>query len=257
MRRVRSSAALAFALCGAASFVGAAHIAQGDLFEARSLAAVGLLTSLAFVAAALAGALALPAPVVRTLGLSRPRAGSPSTALILAGQLGTSIVASAVVSATGGLEGSELERIDQTLGGASPEVMPLLGLGVALAPGIAEELLFRGLLLGALLKRAGTLTAISISTGLFALAHIDPAHAVGAGILGLYLAAVRVTTGSTPLCMLSHIANNGFAIFLAGQNWPPAVDWIALPLAAGACLAACSAMWLSRPADVAEVDNEG
>jgi len=257
MRPGRSTWALLLAGCAAVALVAAGEIADEDPLAARSLAVAGLLLSIAFAAAAVAGALLLRAPVRRTLGLHRPRAGSPGVPLILAGLLGSSLLASAMLSATGQLEGSQLEQLDRTLGSAQAALLPALALGIALAPGVAEELLFRGFVLGALLERTRTRTAVALSTLLFALAHVEPVHMVGAGTLGLYLAAVRVTTGSTPLCMAAHVINNAFAIFLASQHWPAWSDWLTLPFAAAAAIGGLSAMLRYHLASVATPDGEG
>ena len=256
MRLARSPWALPLAACAAAALIAAGEIASDGLLDPLTLAWAGLLLSGAFAAAALAGALLLPVPAVETLGLQRPRPGTPGSPLIVLGLLGWSLLASALLAETGQTEGSELEQLEQTLGGAQTSLLPVVSLGVALAPGLAEELLFRGFVLGALLRRTPAPTAIAVSTLLFALAHVEPVHMLGAGVLGLYLAAVRVTTGSTLLCMAAHVINNAVAIFLAGQQWPAWSDWLSLPVAGAAAIAATAKMWRYRPASVATPDRE-
>ena len=244
-------------LAAGASFTAAGRAELKGAFEADALAGAGLLVSLGFGLAAVAGALLVHGPVRQTLGLTRPHRGSPPIALLIAGQLGASIVASAALGMLGASEGSALEKIDQALRTAPSTVLPFLAVGIALGPGVAEEVFFRGLILGALLRRTGVKTALAISTALFAAAHFEPIHMAGAAVLGLYLAAVRVTTGSTLACILAHICNNAFAIFLSTQSWPAWSDALTLPLAAAIAVIATRSMLLYHYASVARPPDAG
>jgi membrane protease YdiL (CAAX protease family) len=78
----------------------------------------------------------------------------------------------------------------------------------ALLPGIAEELLFRGLL-----QRAAPrgLRAVLVSGVAFAVFHADPIHMAGVLPLGLYLAWVAERS-STLVTIVAHVANNTFAL---------------------------------------------
>ncbi len=88
-----------------------------------------------------------------------------------------------------------------------------LALGaVALAPAIAEELLFRGYLLGALLSRLRPARAVVLSAVCFGLAHFDLVQGSAAAILGLYLGAVSIATGSIRICVAAHFFNNALAV---------------------------------------------
>ena len=221
------AAALAAAVSAAAMATGS-HLVGPGAYDATGLAMAGALASLAFVGWAIAGALLIEAPPHRTLALGMPRAGSPRLGRVVAGQLGYGILVSVALSSAGVVEGSSIAEMDQAMGAAVGPGIALLALGVALAPGISEELLFRGLLLGVLLPRFGAALAIVLSTLPFALVHIDPAHIVGAGLLGLYLAAARVSTGSTLVSIACHVANNAMAIVLSTQQWPLWLDRLAL-----------------------------
>lgn len=61
-------------------------------------------------------------------------------------------------------------------------VIPLIFIGVFLGPALAEELLFRGLILNALSRRFTGWVALVITSVLFGLAHLDNKVVVGHGI---------------------------------------------------------------------------
>jgi membrane protease YdiL (CAAX protease family) len=91
------------------------------------------------------------------------------------------------------------------------EHLPLVALWptFALVPGVAEELLFRGVLQGALGR---TFVAAAISGVAFAFFHIDPVHIAGVLPLGLFLSWVAYRS-STLVSMFAHVANNSLAVF--------------------------------------------
>ena len=78
----------------------------------------------------------------------------------------------------------------------------------ALLPGIAEELLFRGVLQGAF--RRGV-AAVVVAGTTFALFHLDPVHVAGVLPLGLFLSWVAYRT-STLVTIFAHVANNSLAV---------------------------------------------
>lgn len=83
---------------------------------------------------------------------------------------------------------------------------------LALCPGIAEELFFRGYAFSRVEHSHGWIIAAGLSALLFGLIHLDPIHSVAATIMGLYLAfAVRVT-GSIWTTIFAHIVNNTAAV---------------------------------------------
>jgi membrane protease YdiL (CAAX protease family) len=231
MAQTRPLAAAAAAMVATAALATASALIEEPATDSSRLALSGSLTSIAFIALALMGSLLIAAPLRETLALVRPRAGGASPAQLVAGQLGFGVLVSAAVAASGFVEGSSLERIDRAMADATGEGIALLAVGVSLLPGISEELLFRGLLLGVLLVRLGAGWAIAISTLPFALLHLDLAHTLGAGLLGLYLAGVRIATGSTLVCIFCHVAQNSAAIALARMSWPGWAEVLALAVA--------------------------
>ncbi|GBF95234.1 hypothetical protein Rsub_07949 [Raphidocelis subcapitata] len=99
-------------------------------------------------------------------------------------------------------------------GGASPV---LLAAAVALAPALIEELLFRGLLLAALLTRLGRIDAVALCGALFAAIHLDPAQFFPFAVLGFAAGGVAVASRSVWPAVALHAAYNltGLALGLA------------------------------------------
>ncbi|MFK7998510.1 MAG: lysostaphin resistance A-like protein [Polyangiales bacterium] len=80
---------------------------------------------------------------------------------------------------------------------------------IALTPGFAEEIFFRGLV-----QRSWGfgMKAITISAVSFSFFHMDPHHIVGVLPLGFYLAWLGARTGSLWVCVVTHTFNNSFAL---------------------------------------------
>ena len=78
----------------------------------------------------------------------------------------------------------------------------------ALLPGMAEELLFRGVLQRSFHRRG---LGIAVAGTAFALFHVDPVHVIGVLPLGLFLswAAARSCTTVT---IVAHVINNSIAV---------------------------------------------
>ncbi|HJL02987.1 MAG TPA: CPBP family intramembrane glutamic endopeptidase [Polyangiaceae bacterium LLY-WYZ-15_(1-7)] len=97
---------------------------------------------------------------------------------------------------------------------------------IALTPGIAEEVFFRGLIQ----RSAGFgKKAIVISALSFSFFHMDPHHIAGVLPLGFYLAWLGARTGSTLVPIVAHVVNNSMAL-LAGKLAGPELEDVAMPL---------------------------
>ena len=96
---------------------------------------------------------------------------------------------------------------------ASDASIALLAFSVAILTPFAEELLFRGFILGMLMKRYEGTTAIVISSLIFAIAHEPIAMGLAFGG-GLLYGWVRVRTGSVIPGMMAHAIWNGFITFV-------------------------------------------
>jgi len=92
---------------------------------------------------------------------------------------------------------------------------------VAVAPGICEEIMFRGLF-PRFFEKYGMKVNIVITALLFAAFHLDPFRFLPVFLLGLLLGYITLRSGSIYLSMLSHALNNALALFItafAGQKW--------------------------------------
>lgn len=74
---------------------------------------------------------------------------------------------------------------------------------------LVEEIVFRGLLLGSLLKREmAPLLAVVVSSGVFAIFHFEPKRMLILFAAGLVMGEVRRRTGSTLASTVTHMVNN-------------------------------------------------
>lgn len=92
----------------------------------------------------------------------------------------------------------------------------LLGLVLMVVVGapVVEELLYRGLLLGALGRCLPTAVAVAGSAAWFALIHFRPVEYPGLFLIGLVLAGCTVATGRIGMAVVAHAAFNA-----AGLAW--------------------------------------
>jgi membrane protease YdiL (CAAX protease family) len=88
---------------------------------------------------------------------------------------------------------------------------------VIVAP-LAEEILFRGYLLGKLRKYAPLWLSILITSALFALVHFQWNVAIDVFVLSVVLCVLRVYTGSLWASILLHMLKNGVAYYFLFIN---------------------------------------
>lgn len=89
---------------------------------------------------------------------------------------------------------------------------------VAIAGPLLEELLFRGAITQALLRRYSPDKAIMFSALLFGVFHINPAQIFPAFLLGLLLAWTYYKSGSLTPCIFMHILYNSSSVYLTRQH---------------------------------------
>jgi len=82
---------------------------------------------------------------------------------------------------------------------------------VVLAP-LAEEVLFRGVLLSALSRRWGTAVAVFGSSAVFSAMHVSPIAVPPIFVLALVLGWLFVRTRSLTVCIVAHSVFNGFGL---------------------------------------------
>lgn len=83
---------------------------------------------------------------------------------------------------------------------------------IAVLPAIGEELVFRGVIGRGLLARWGLIPAILITSVMFGLVHVHPAHVIAVIPLGMFMHYVYYVTRSFWAPVLVHFMNNAFAV---------------------------------------------
>jgi uncharacterized protein len=82
---------------------------------------------------------------------------------------------------------------------------------IAVAPAVSEELVFRGLIGRGLIARWGVPAGIAITSVLFAVVHMHPAHALALLPLAVFIHLLHVATRSLWAPILLHFLNNAWA----------------------------------------------
>lgn len=88
-------------------------------------------------------------------------------------------------------------------------------LAIGLLGPFAEELAFRGMVYGCVEGYFGARAAWLVSSILFAVAHIEPAHVALVLPIGMLLGWVRMRSGSLWPCIAAHVANNVLVVWWA------------------------------------------
>jgi sodium transport system permease protein len=88
----------------------------------------------------------------------------------------------------------------------------LVFLGLAVAPGICEELAFRGFILSGFLRSARPAVAIVLSSIAFGVAHMVPQQVLNATLVGLVLGLLALRSGSLLPGILFHVTYNSLEI---------------------------------------------
>ena len=106
-------------------------------------------------------------------------------------------------------------------------VISLLVLAVLVAP-IAEEIVFRGVVLRGLLSRNRVAFAVGLQAVLFGMAHFDPVRGMGNIGLIMVLSTVGAVLGGAAFLvrrlaptMIAHAILNGVAMAIALSGWTP------------------------------------
>lgn len=185
---------------------------------------------------------ALRLDVRATLWLRRP----PAWALAAAIGFGTSLWLAAALATEAlakdwlPVPSPALEELTEQLValGAEPGSAALLFLGVAVAPALCEEVLFRGVVLSALARRVSPVAAVVTQAVLFSIYHLNVYQAPTTLIIGLVLGALVLRSGSLWPAVVIHALHNGITLAVqlyAGEAalstpWLHAV-WLGLAVA--------------------------
>jgi len=204
----RNALALAFASLA----VGALLVAVRPLASSSGRFGDTLGFELFLALLALAFAVRSPLGVTARLGLGPSGLSRGALALLALGTLALSYSLDGVYRLIEPPDSGVLFQFESELAGARGATLAFALLSFALVPGIAEELLCRGLVQRGLQARYGPISAILLASVFFGALHMDPIHSVFAAILGLYLGATAYLAGSVRASMGCHIANNAAAV---------------------------------------------
>ncbi len=139
------------------------------------------------------------------------------------------------------------------LGESAP--IGLLFLVVAVAPAIGEEVIFRGIIGRGLVARHGILAGVIMTSLLFAVVHIHPAHVVALLPLAFFIHLIYLVTRSILAPMLLHLLNNSLAVVLLkisattpalADASEPNMPWYVMVISAGVVGLVGWTLWKSR-----------
>lgn len=128
--------------------------------------------------------------------------------------VGVYVIATLVMNLMASLFPNLAEEYTGLMGTISFDNFWLSTLTIALMPAIAEEVLFRGIVLPAFNKKYGKVVAIVASALIFGIYHMNWIQGVYAFILGLALGYIFVKTGSIFVTMIFHFLNNFYAVLM-------------------------------------------
>jgi len=94
----------------------------------------------------------------------------------------------------------------------------LVILSSALITGFCEELLFRGVIQPAMIKKTGAVPGIIVTSILFAAFHVNAQEFVSLFLLGLFLGILAYRGGTFIYSALAHLLFNGIAVSSAALN---------------------------------------
>ena len=239
---------------------GGAHALVARLEEltasAPGLAVAAVISATGLGGVALLGALLSPEPWRQRVRLTTAGVTAGRVALVVVGVLAVSQALDSCVVLLGLQRFGALDHINRILSRASGGMLALLTIAVALGPGLAEELFFRGYMQTRLVRRYGPALALAVTAACFGLLHFDLVHTPVAAVLGVFLGWATERTGTIVPAMVAHVVNNLVAVLTARFHLPGSAAAQAAILAGMLVVVALAVVALSRgparaPADIA------
>jgi uncharacterized protein len=132
-------------------------------------------------------------------------------AFAILGIIPMSIIATEAAIIVGKLDGFSLKLLEESVRGIdSMPIVAMLAFGCVF-PGLFEELLFRGVMGRGMTERHGVWVGVTFASIFFGVAHLVPAHAVSAAIMGVFLHLAFLYSRSFWVPVLMHVVNNALA----------------------------------------------
>jgi len=138
-----------------------------------------------------------------------------------------------------------LRMMEQIMKAHADEFLVGLLLIVAVVPGLAEELMFRGYIQTRLAERWHPVAAVGVTAIMFSVVHLDPLHMLGVVPLGLWLGAVAWRADSIVPAMLCHAFNNALAVAATKYGQMPTLEVALDPMTKAALAISLPAFLLS------------
>jgi membrane protease YdiL (CAAX protease family) len=245
---------LALLLCVAAARSRGPWAAVLDEAQRFALSAGGLMAQAAasagvFALVAWAGARIESADVVGRLRIGAARSSTLGVAAAIAGMVGLSIACGATSELLGVRGRGVMEAIARELRAPTATRFVVAVFALGLAPGLAEEALFRGLLQGRMVAAWGRVPGIVGASLAFGLIHGELVQGTVAFLAGLFLGWTAERLGGIRPTMLAHAVNNALFVALAAVHSTdvPSPRVQAAAAVAGAALWLASTVALSSP----------
>jgi membrane protease YdiL (CAAX protease family) len=228
---------------------------QPAIANLEPLANAALFTSLAMLASSFAVAAMRDGSAIEPLGLGKSSLGPLRFFALVVGAVGLSHLVGLLLQ-TVGLEVALSSEVSRGFSGGAWADRALLVAAFCVAPGVCEEILFRGLIQRSISRAHRPTRAVLFSSLLFGAAHLDITQGIAAVLLGLYLGAVAHQAGSVRPCIACHIANNAAVLAWSGVNgWAP--DSLVLTVSAAAASVGVAALATSGRAAGAQLPRSG
>jgi membrane protease YdiL (CAAX protease family) len=168
-------------------------------------------TMILFAGAAAVAAALSPVPWRERLRLRRPTISPPGVLVHICGVLGIGLVFGSLMALDLLPQSPALTELGHLIEGLTGPTLLAFVLVIGIAPGIAEELLFRGYIQTRFSQRWGPGQGIFWTSVLFGVMHMDLVHGMFAFALGLYLGYLTERTGSIRPAIICHAGNNVFS----------------------------------------------
>lgn len=177
-----------------------------------------LCTMIVFAAGAVIAAWLSPEAFVERLRLTRPLISPFGMAAAVCGTLAVSLAFDGLSQMNVLPESPVLDELSRVLGAMTGFSLIGAVLTIGIAPGIAEELLFRGYIQTRLTQRWGAGVGVVVTALLFGLMHMDLVHGAFAVVMGLFLGYLTERTGSIRPAMICHATNNIISTLTASSE---------------------------------------
>jgi membrane protease YdiL (CAAX protease family) len=187
-------------------------------FSAAGVMAAAVVSATVLALDALVTARLLGGGIAARLRLGPTRATPVGLLAAVVGMAALSLATGAAADRLGVRHEGTMEDIARALARSSPVQIALAIVTIAIAPGIAEELFFRGLMQTRLVARFGARAGILAASAAFGLMHMDPVQTPLAFVLGLFLGWVTERLGGVRASIAAHAVNNALFVAVASSG---------------------------------------